>query len=117
MMTSYYSFLICRSRYANIKLITLKGYGFEIENFNSKYRIDGGPFYDQMDEWEAYSRGVLFGGERIYILPNIYSKLQKNPKNATQLPAIILNNPMEIQKIANRTKSAFRINGVTYVYE
>lgn len=60
---------------------------------------------------------VLFGGERIYILPNIYSKLQKNPKNATQLPAIILNNPMEIQKIANRTKSAFRINGVTYVYE
>jgi hypothetical protein len=35
--------------------------------------------------------------------------------DVTKLPSIILSNPAELQKLADRTKSAFRANGVTYI--
>jgi len=35
--------------------------------------------------------------------------------DATKLAPIILNNPVELQKLADRTKSAFRVNRVTYI--
>lgn len=44
----------------------------------------------------------------------LYDGLQDNAKDATQLAPIILNTPSELQKIANRTYSTFRVNDVTY---
>ena len=89
-------------------------YQFETGSLSSGYRKDGAPFYDKMDEWEAYSRGTLFGGERIYTLPSLYDKLQDGPMDASKLAPIILSNPAALQRIANATRSAFRVNGVTY---
>ena len=66
---------------------------------------------------EAYLRGSLFGGENYLTLPAIYNELQDGPNDATQLPSILLNIPSELQIIANRTKSSFRINGVTYIMQ
>jgi hypothetical protein len=75
-------------------------------------------FYDKSDEWEAYNRGVLFGGQRIFTLPSIYDNIQNGPIDATNHPYImhLLNNSAELQKIVNRkgVKMAFRINSVTY---
>ena len=90
---------------------------FEIGAFSSGYRRDGVPFYDKTDELEAYSRGALFGGERINTLPSLYDDLQSGPMDATKLAPIILSNPAELQKIADRTRSAFRVNGVTYIMQ
>lgn len=81
------------------------------------YRRDGVPFYDKTDELEAYSRGALFGGERINTLPSLYDNLQSGPMDATKLAPIILSNPAELQKIADRTKSALGANGVTYIMQ
>lgn len=92
-------------------------YQFETGAFSSGLRKDGVPFYDKTDEWEAYSRGALFGGEHINTLPSLYDNLQRGPMDATKLAPIILSNPAELQKIANRTKSAFRVNGVTYIMQ
>jgi hypothetical protein len=89
-------------------------YQFETGAFSTGYMRNGTPFYDKTDEWEGYSRGVLFGGDRIHSLPSIYNNLQNGPMDATKLAPIILNSPSELQRVANRTKSAFRINGVTY---
>ena len=75
---------------------------------------NGIPFYDKTDEMAAYLRGSLFGGRRVSSLPRLYKDLQSGPMDATQLPPIILENPIELQKLANRTKSAFRVNGITY---
>ncbi len=92
-------------------------YQFETGAFSSGYRSDGVPFYDKTDEFEAYSRGSLFGGERIRTLPSLYDNLQNGPMDATKLAPIILSNPVELQKIADRTRSAFRVNGVTYIMQ
>ena len=93
-------------------------YQFETGAFSTSNYGDGQPFYDQADEWEAYSRGALFGGEHIYTLPSIYSNYQKGPVDATNHPNImhILNNPAILQRIVDRpgVRMAFRINGVTY---
>jgi hypothetical protein len=37
--------------------------------------------------------------------------------DATKLAPIILSNPAELQKLADRNKSAFRVNGVTYIMQ
>ena len=92
-------------------------YQFETGAFSSGYRREGVPFYDKTDELEAYSRGALFGGERINTLPSLYDNLQSGPMDATKLAPIILSNPAELQKMADRTKSAFRVNGVTYIMQ
>lgn len=92
-------------------------YQFETGALSSGYRRDGVPFYDKSDEWKAYSRGALFGGERIYTLPSHYDNLQSGPMDATKLAPVILNNPTQLQKLADRTKSAFRVNGVTYIMQ
>ena len=91
------------------------GFQFETGAFSSGYRRDGVPFYDKTDEWEAYSKGALFGGEHIHTLPSLYDNLQSGPMDATKLAPIILSTPAELQKIADRTKSAFRVNKVTYI--
>jgi RHS repeat-associated protein len=90
-------------------------YQFETGAFSSGNRRDGVPFYDKTDEWEGYSRGSLFGAPRIYSLPSIYDNLQSGPMDATKLAPIILSNPAELQKLAERTKSVFRTNGKTYI--
>lgn len=89
-------------------------YQFEIGEFSSGHRRDGLPFYDQSDEFSAYARGELFKGEHMETLPAIYNNYKSGPLDATQLPQIILSSPIELQKLANRTHSAFRYNGVTY---
>ena len=89
-------------------------YQFETGSLSSGYMTNGIPFYDKTDEMAAYLRGSLFGGRRVSSLPRLYKDLQSGPMDATQLPPIILENPIELQKLANRTKSAFRVNGITY---
>jgi RHS repeat-associated protein len=92
-------------------------YQFETGAFSSG--PDGLPFYDQSDEWEAYARGALFGGQKIYSLPSIYNNLPKGPIDATNHPHIkhSLNRPDRLQKIVNmyqKSGMAFRIKGTTY---
>jgi len=58
---------------------------FETAALSSGYRWDGIPFYDKTDEWEAYVRGTLFGGEHIYALPSVYDELQDGPMDANKL--------------------------------
>lgn len=95
-------------------------YQFETGNFSTGFMRDGSLFYDKQDEVEAYARGELFGGPRGHTtvgnLPSIYSNLQSGPMDATKLPQIILTAPGELQKLATRTKSAFRVGGITYRY-
>ncbi len=90
-------------------------YQFETGAYSIGRNIRGVPFYDQTDEFEAYSRGSLFGGQKYLSLPAIYNNLQSEPKDATQLSPLLLNMPSELQRIANTTYSIFRINGTTYV--
>jgi hypothetical protein len=89
-------------------------YQFETGAFSSGKKRDGTPFYDKGDEWEAYARGAQFGALPIYSLPSRYNDLQDGPMDATKLAPITLSMPSELQKIANKTYSAFRINGITY---
>lgn len=93
-------------------------YQFETGAFSSSNYNNGNPFYDKSDEWEAYSRGSLFGAPRIYSLPSLYDNLQEGPIDATNHPNIMhsLDNPNALRKIVNRNgvQMAFRINGVTY---
>ena len=89
-------------------------YQFEVGELSSGYRVDGVPFYDKTDEIAAYARGALFGGQSIRSLPVLYDDLQEGPMDVTKLPSIILTNPTELQKVANRTHSAVRVNGITY---
>nr|WP_255351452.1 RHS repeat-associated core domain-containing protein [Dysgonomonas sp. BGC7] len=93
-------------------------YQFETGNFSSGYMINGSPFYDKHDEIEAYERGELFRGPTgkttIQSLPSEYDNLQNGPMDATRLPQIILTTPGELQKLVTRTRSAFRVNGITY---
>ncbi len=86
-------------------------YQFEIGAFSTGTNHTGTPFYDQSDEWEAYKRGELFGGERVLTLPTIYSGIQTGPVDYKSLNPMIISN---LHSFAKRTKSAFRINGVTY---
>jgi len=88
---------------------------FETGALSIGMRMDGKgvPFHDKTDEWAAYSRGALFGGERIYSLPSVYNDLQDGPMDATKLAPIILT-PSGLQGLANHTQSVFRVNGVTY---
>jgi len=93
-------------------------YQFETGAYSTGYMSNGTPFYDQSDEVEAYARGAFFRGESrsasSIASDSYYGKLQAGPMDATNLSAIILSNPVALQKLANRTRSAFRINGVTY---
>ena len=89
-------------------------YQFEIGALSSGYRKDGQPFYDKTDEVSAYARGAMFGNSPIGNLPELYDVLQSGPMDTTKLPTIILTSPTELQKLANRTHSAFRVNGTTY---
>ena len=89
-------------------------YQFEIGALSSGYRRDGQPFYDKTDEFSAYVRGSMFGNSPIGKLPVLYEALQDGPMDTTKLPSIILSSPKELQKLANRTHSAFRVSGITY---
>ena len=86
-------------------------YQFEIGAYSIGMLSNGAPFYDQSDEWEAYKRGELFGGERLLALPQIYSGIQTGPIDYKSVNPIIMS---DLKNFAKRTKSAFRVNGVTY---
>lgn len=86
-------------------------YQFEIGAFSTGVIPNGTPFYDQSDEWEAYKRGELFGGERLSALPSMYSGLQVGPIDYKILNPMILS---DLQNFAKHSRSAFRVNGVTY---
>lgn len=92
-------------------------YQFETGAFSSGYMRNGAPFYDKTDEVAAYARGVLLGGSRSSSLPSIYDNLQAGPMDATKLHPAILSSPTQLQKLADRTRSAFRVNGVTYIMQ
>jgi hypothetical protein len=76
--------------------------------------------YDKTDEVEAYRRGNDNYG--INNLPTAYSGLPKGPLNIHNNAEVIkaLGNPDEkmqkqaLQNIANKEKSAFRVNCQTY---
>lgn len=86
-------------------------YQFEIGAYSIGMLSNGAPFYDQSDEWEAYKRGELFGGERLLALPQIYSGIQTGPIDYKSVNPMIMS---DLRNFAKRTKSAFRVNGVTY---
>ena len=88
------------------------GYQLETGAYSSGLLGSGVPFYDQQDEWEAYNRGALFSNsQRIFALDKKYQSLQVGPKDFTSLNQMQMD---YLQHFANRTKSAFRINGRTY---
>ena len=91
------------------------GHQFETGVLSTGSIRDGSPFYDKSDEVEAYNRGFLFGGERHTMgsLPYVYKDIQDGPVNATNYNR----GNQTWQDVANNTKSAFRVNGVTYRYK
>ncbi len=73
--------------------------------------------HDKSDEYEGYARGSMFRGDsHIGTLPSIYDHLSQGPIDATTHPSIgpSINNPTQLQNIANQFNNAFRVNGVTY---
>lgn len=80
--------------------------------------------YDKHDEIEAYNRGALFGQQNytnINSLPSDYQNIATGLVDATTHPntRTIIGLPQDRQQsvfqgIANNTRQAFRINGVTY---
>ena len=89
-------------------------YQFETGCYSSGHKRSGVPFYDIHDEIEAYRRGQLFGGDAFDRTNSRYKDLQEGPKSVHMLPAIVLNSPAELQKIADRHYTNFRYNGTTY---
>ena len=101
-------------------------YQFETGAFSIGPKVSGiyhNFLYDKYDEVEAHNRGALFGGISYSInsLPTIYNDITTGPVDATIHPTIIriLNTPIDaqkkaLQKIANQSGHAFRINGTTY---
>lgn len=78
--------------------------------------------HDKMDEVAGYSRGALFGGQRLGVndLSDVYSSLPKGPISVNNNPEIVkaLSLPpaqrqQALQRIANEGK-AFRVDGQTY---
>jgi hypothetical protein len=102
------------------------GYQFETGTYSIGPELPGiykNLLYDKHDEVGAYNRGALFGGTAYSIgnLPSAYDKIATGPVDAVTHPNIgaILSLPLEtqrkiLQNIANTTKHAFRINGITY---
>ena len=94
-------------------------YQFEIGEYSSGRNRNGAPFYDQTDELAAYERGALFGGDirtAVSIANDpIYQSLQLGPVDITIWPSSIYSNPAVLQRLADQLKSAFRVNGVTYI--
>lgn len=82
--------------------------------------------YDKHDEVAAYQRGAMFGETSYSInsLPKRYDGVATGPVDATTHPVIngIMNNPnltaaqkgAALQRFANGTGHAFRVNGTTY---
>lgn len=82
--------------------------------------------YDKTDEVAAYNRGGLFGGKTYNAnsLPALYNGVSSGPVDATTHPVTsgIMNHPTltkeqkaaALQRVANGTGHAFRIDGTTY---
>ena len=92
-------------------------YQFETGDFSSGYNKTGSPFYDQTDEIEAYARGAMFGQPKNNDFQKKYGMFQKDASGVRYLNEIIQNSPRALQNIANKTKSIFRWNGITYKYK
>ena len=91
-------------------------YQFEIGEMSSGLESTGKPLYDLHDEFDAYERGHLYGGDRrtleeLRIDPK-YSKLQEERHSANMF---YLYPPSQWQFLSNHYNTAFRINGKTYV--
>lgn len=76
---------------------------------------NGEPFHDKEDEWEAYKRGAAFGQKPPNQLSSLYDKIQPEARSVSILPIDYRTDTKSLQKMANKTYSAFRYNGVTYI--
>ncbi|GAB4347139.1 MAG: hypothetical protein OHK0038_27150 [Flammeovirgaceae bacterium] len=91
--------------------------GFELPNVAYKNLL-----YDKHDEVAAYARGALFGGGIAYSLNNLpaeYQNLPTGPYNITNINEIngVIGHPkaaQHLQRLANYSGHAFRVNGNTY---
>jgi len=76
--------------------------------------------YDLNDEFEAHTRGSLFGApnlsERSIASNPRYSKLVRGPIDFRTMPTLnkFMSNSKFLQQFAKDSKHTFRINGVTY---
>ena len=101
------------------------GYQFETGTMSSGKSRD--LFYDRVDEVDAYARGAIFGGPRytLFTLPERYKKLPKEQLNIMNRNdfkkdfgnSTAVDRHRYYQIVANTKKSAYRINGFTYVGE
>lgn len=94
----------------------LHAFQFEIGEFSSGHSGSGSPLYDLTDEYNAYKRGELFGGDCYsqMKIQSMYPKLKETRATEKQQ----LENMPDIgrQKIASQYKTAFRVKGKTYRY-
>lgn len=104
-------------------------YQFEIGEYSIGPEVSGANrnfLYDKHDEVAGYDRGALFGGTTYSInsLPKQYDGVATGPIDAATHPTVsgILNHPTltqqqkgaALQRLANGTGHAFRVNGTTY---
>lgn len=98
-------------------------YQFEIGAYSIGPRLNHSSYpnllYDLDDEVEAYNRGALFGGEKRSAASLArdpeYQDLKPGPICFRNIPEIYnYRTDSALQGFANRSKHAFRINGVTY---
>jgi len=104
-------------------------YQFEIGEYSVGPEVSGAHrnfLYDKHDEVAGYNRGALFGGTTYSInsLSKQYDGVATGPVDATTHPVTsgIMNHPnltaeqksAALQRVANTTQHAFRVNGTTY---
>jgi hypothetical protein len=103
-------------------------YQFEIGEISLGPKIPGDQYpnflHDKFDESAGFKRGYLFGDALPYgadELPEGYNELQRGPVDAKTHPNVsaLMKESMEVQRqnfqrIADVTRHAFRVNGVTY---
>ena len=88
---------------------------FEHGELSFSNRGGGIPFYDLQDEISAYGRGYIFGQRTTEPIEDIYNKIQKESKSlANTYESGALQNPQNLEIIANSYKAVIRWQGVTY---
>jgi hypothetical protein len=120
-----------------IKLPSSAGLGFFAHELKHAHQFETGNYsvgpelknvayknllYDRHDEVDAYARGSIFGGGTAYginNLPSTYENVATGPYNYTNVTPVsavigLSNQSQHLQRIANTTGHAFRINGTTY---
>ncbi len=91
-------------------------YQFETGTLSVSVHKDGFPLYDKTDEIEAYQRGALFGIP-FNGLSSAYDILQEGPVDVNNMwSSDVLNSAQSLRYVANSSKSIFRHNGTTYIW-